>query len=93
MNLGYHSWSSWIFDKVNGEKVRNFRQFVDVLHNNIEKYVVLKDKNGFSMVLDHQLAIDSRSEILQTYRVPNYHSKDLFQLPKVTPPKKTTQVQ
>lgn len=92
VNLGYHSWSSWTIDNINGEKVRNFRHFVDSLHNNTEKYVVIKDREGFSMVLDHQLAVDSRDDILQIYRVPNYHSKGLFQLPKTTPPKKTTQV-
>ena len=78
VNLGYHSWSSWVIDSINDEPVRNFKQFVDKIHNNQEQFVVIKDKTGFRMVLDHQLALQTRDSVLQTYRVPNYHSKKLF---------------
>lgn len=78
VNLGYHSWSSWILDSINGKPIRNFKEFVDTVHNNQEQYVVIKDKTGFRMVLDHQLAIKTRDDILQIYRVPSYHSKNLF---------------
>ena len=92
VNLGYHSWSSWVVETINGEPVKNFKQFAKSLHNNQEKFVVLKDKTGYSMVLDHQLAIDSRDSVLEIYRVPKYHSKDLFIEPKTDLPAKTAQV-
>ena len=78
VNLGYHSWTSWVIDKVNGQDIKNFQQFVKLVHNNKEEFVVIKDRTGYSMVLDHNLATESRDSILATYRVPHYHSKDLF---------------
>ncbi len=93
VNLGYHSWTSWLIDSINDQPVKNFKQFTKLLHNNQEEFVVIKDKKGYSMVLDHKLAIESRDSILQTYRVPNYHSKGLFIEPKIDIPTKTTQLQ
>ena len=78
VNLGYHSWTSWVIDKVNGQDIKNFQQFVKLVHNNKKEFVVIKDRTGYSMVLDHNLATESRDSILATYRVPHYHSKDLF---------------
>ena len=79
VNLGYHSWNYWIIDSINDEPIQNFQQFAEKIHNNQEQYMVIKDKTGFRMVLDHELAIQTREEILSTYRVPNYHSKGLFE--------------
>ena len=93
VNLGYHSWTSWVIDSINDQPVKSFKQFAKSLHNNQEEFVVLKDKTGYSMVLDHKLAIDSRDSILKIYRVPNYHSKDLFIEPKTNVPAKTAQLQ
>ena len=78
VNIGYHSWSSWVVDSINGKQIKNFKQFTEILHNNQAEHVVLQDKSGYQMVIDHQLAISSRNEILTNYRIPNYFSEGLF---------------
>lgn len=91
VNRGYHSWSSWVIDSVNGKSVQNFKQFVGELHNNQEEFVVLKDRTGFRMVLEHQSAIASRDDILQIYRVPSYHSKGILPESKIVEAPKETE--
>jgi hypothetical protein len=78
VNLGYHSWKNWVIHDVNGSKIKNFSELVSILHNNTNENVVISDKDGYKVVLNHQQAIESRDEIIQRYRIPNYHSKDLF---------------
>jgi S1-C subfamily serine protease len=78
VNIGYHSWSSWTLDTINGEPIKNFKQLVNTLHNNTSEHVVLTDESGFQMVINHELAISSRDEILGAYRIPSYFSKGLF---------------
>jgi len=78
VNLGYHSWKNWVIDKVNGKKIKNFAELTTALHNNIEKNVVVADSDGYKIILNHEQALASRDSILQRYRIPAYHSKDLF---------------
>ncbi|MCL4111502.1 UNVERIFIED_CONTAM: hypothetical protein GTU68_002286 [Idotea baltica] len=78
VNLGYHSWKNWVFNEVNGKPIKNFAQLSSMLHNNKEENIVISDGDGYKIVLNHEQAIKSRDEILQRYRIPNYHSKDLF---------------
>lgn len=78
VNIGYHEWSSWIIDTINDKPIANFKQFVEILHNHKGDFVTFADKNGYQMVLEHELALGSRDLILEAYRVPDYHSKGLF---------------
>ncbi len=78
VNLGYHSWKNWVIDEVNGQKIKDFSELVSILHNNKEESLVISDKDGYKIVLNHQQALDSRDEIIQRYRIQAYHSKDLF---------------
>jgi len=78
VNLGYHSWKNWVIDEVNGKAIKNFAELTSILHNNTDDNVVITDKDGYKVVLNHKQAVKSRDEILQRYRISNYHSKDLF---------------
>lgn len=78
VNLGYHNWTNWIVETVNGTPVRDFKHFALMLRNNNEKHVIMADKDGFQMVLDTQQARASEAEILELYQVPSAHSADLF---------------
>ena len=78
VNLGYHSWKNWVIDEVNGQKIKDFSGLVSILHNNKDENVVISDKDGYKIVLNHEQALQSRDEIIQRYRIPHYHSKDLF---------------
>jgi len=78
VNLGYHDWRNWIVDDVNGEQVRDFEHFSQIVRNNTQENVVLENKNGYQMVINHRAAIASEAEILAQYRIPAAYSTDLF---------------
>jgi hypothetical protein len=40
---------------------------------------VFENKNGYQMVINHEDAIDSESQILSQYRIPAAHSVGLFE--------------
>jgi len=78
VNLGYHDWRNWIVDYVNGEQVRDFRQFVDLLNSNEDEDIIFSNSNGYQMVINHQEAIETRADILARYRIPAPYSAGLF---------------
>lgn len=78
VNLGYHDWRNWIVDFINGEPVRDFEQFSNLLRNNPEENVVLENFNGYQMVFNHAAAISSEAAILSQYRIPAAYSEGLF---------------
>lgn len=79
VNLGYHDLRNWLVDSVNGVPVRNFSDFTRQLHGNQDEFVVFRSETGFQVVIDHQQAIDTQSEILERYRIPASYSEGLFE--------------
>lgn len=67
-----------MIEEINGKKIKNFSELISTLHNNEDENVVIADKDGYQIVLNHKQAIDTRDSILQRYRLPAYHSKDLL---------------
>jgi len=78
VNLGYHDWRNWIVDYVNGESVRDFQHFAQLLRNNEEPFIVFENDNGYQMVLNHDDAMESEQSILDQYRIPAPFSLGLF---------------
>ncbi len=78
VNLGYHDWRNWIVHTVNGEPIRDFAQFVSMLQENTDPFVVFRNDNGYQMVMDHGEALASEERILARYRIPAAHSADLL---------------
>jgi len=78
VNLGYHTWKNWVVDSANGIPIRDFRQFCQLLRNSTEPYTVLKDEDGFQMVIDNQAARATEQEIMDLYQVPAAYSLGLF---------------
>jgi S1-C subfamily serine protease len=78
VNFGYHRINSWIVDLVNGQPIKNFLQFCQLLKTHKEKYMVFENEQGYQIVLDHQKAIKSEQAILKLYRIPAIHSVGLF---------------
>ena len=78
VNLGYHDWRNWVVDFVNDEPVRDFNHFSALLRNNIQENIVFENSNGYQMVINHQAAVASESEILSLYRIPVAYSEGLF---------------
>jgi len=78
VNLGYHGWSNWIVNKVNGTPVRDFQQFANIVHNTTGSHVTFEDDDGYLMVIDNQQAAASEQEIMALYQVPSPYSAGLF---------------
>ena len=79
VNLGYHDWRNWVVETVNGEPVRDFNHFAESVRGNLQESLVLENKNGYQMVIDHLAAIASEDQILSQYRIPASYSKGLFE--------------
>jgi S1-C subfamily serine protease len=74
INKGYHDISTWVVDNINGEKYKNFHDFVRLVQDNNDPYQVFKDSNGFQLVIDQKKAEASHMEVLQRYRIPKDRS-------------------
>lgn len=78
VNLGYHDWRNWIVNYVNGEPIRDFQHFAELLRYNESRDVVFENDNGYQMVINHVDAEASEDEILNRYRIPSAYSLGLF---------------
>ena len=78
VNLGYHDWRNWIVEYVNGEPVRDFDHFANLIRDNENDNVVMENKNGYQLVINHEQAAASEAAILARYQIPAAHSADLF---------------
>lgn len=78
VNLGYHNWKNWLVDSVNGQKIRDFHQFCQLLRDSRDDFTLLKDEDGFQMVIDNRAARESEAEIMALYQVPAPYSRGLF---------------
>jgi len=78
VNLGYHDWRNWIVETANGVPVRDFSHFSQIVKNNLAEDLILENKNGYQMVINHTAAIASEADILAQYRIPAAHSLGLF---------------
>lgn len=78
VNLGYHDWRNWIVNYVNGEPIRDFEQFANMLRYNEAENVVFENNNGYQMVINHAAARESEASILNRYRIPSAYSQGLF---------------
>jgi hypothetical protein len=79
VNLGYHDWRNWIVEVVNGEPVRDFAHFSDLIKSNEFDNVVMENKNGYQLVINHEEAIESEADILSRYQIPAGYSANLFE--------------
>ncbi len=78
VNLGYHDWRNWIVEYVNGEPVRDFDHFANLIRDNENDNLVMENKNGYQLVINHEQAAASEAAILARYQIPAAHSADLF---------------
>lgn len=78
VNRGYHGYSSWAVDFVNGRKVKNLREMVRQIEAAADSdYIVFSDSRGSEMVLNKKNAMDALPAILERYRIPSDRSDDL----------------
>jgi hypothetical protein len=79
VNLGYHDWRNWIVEVVNGEPVRDFAHFSNLIKNNEIDNVVMENKNGYQLVINHEQALESEADILTRYQITAGYSANLFE--------------
>ncbi|GAA6167420.1 S1C family serine protease [Sessilibacter corallicola] len=79
VNLGYHNWSNWIIHSINGEPVKNFNDFAQTLRNFSGDFVHIADDQGYQMIIDHDEALKTESEIEELYGLPASFSEGLFE--------------
>ena len=70
VNLGYHDWKNWILESVDGQPIRDFEHFCSMLTGADGDSTVLRDEEGYQMVINRQQAEDTQAAILGRYRVP-----------------------
>lgn len=78
VNLGYHDWKNWLVDSVNGKPIRDFQHFVQMVREADGSHLILKDEDGYQMVIDNTKAVESEQQILAMYQVPRPYSVALF---------------
>jgi hypothetical protein len=59
--------------------VRDFAHFSDLIKSNEFDNVVMENKNGYQLVINHEQAIDSEADILSRYQIPAGYSANLFE--------------
>jgi S1-C subfamily serine protease len=78
VNLGYHDWKNWLLDSVNGVPIRDFQHFCQLVRNAAGSHLILKDEDGYQMIIDNAKARASEEQIMALYQVPRSHSVALF---------------
>ncbi len=78
VNRGYHRWSNWIVEYVNGEKITNLKELIHKVKATGEsEFIVFSDRRNSEMVLDRKRAIAAGPGILGRYRIPADRSENL----------------
>ena len=77
INKDYHHDSDLLIEKVNGETVRDFRDFYNKVQASTSDFVTLQAADDYQLVIDRKEAIERQPEILTQYGVNADRSKDL----------------
>ena len=69
---------AWVYvTEVDGHKIRNLKELVELVEKDAEPFVVFKNKWGHQIVLDREKAKAAQPQILATYRITEDRSPDL----------------
>ena len=68
-NRGDHSFSLWTVHTVNDKPYKNFSDFVNILKSFKGEYIILKDKEGVMIAIDHKKAKEIETKILERYSI------------------------
>ena len=77
VNQGYQDTANWIVAEVDGKKIRNLKELVELVEQDANPFVVFKNKWGHQIVLDRAKAKAAQPQILATYRITDDRSPDL----------------
>lgn len=77
INKDYHHDTDLLIEKVNGESIRDFRDFYSKVQSSTSDYITLETADDYQLVIDRKEAIERQPEILAQYGVNADRSKDL----------------
>jgi len=69
INRGDHSFSLWTVDKVNHRKYRDFKDFLQIIHDFNGEYLLLEDEEGVMIAIDRKEAKAVEQSILKRYSI------------------------
>ena len=76
LNLGYHGWSNWVVQQVNGKPIRNLKELIENIEQTQETFVEFKNEDGATLVIDRERSMKEGSDILKRYKIPKDRSSE-----------------
>ena len=77
LTRGNNDFAMWPIEKINGEKLVDFKDFYSKMQSATGKYIVLEDKDGVKVIIDKDEAQPKQGEILKKYNIEYDKSIDL----------------
>ncbi|HRJ51476.1 MAG TPA: serine protease [Candidatus Thiothrix moscowensis] len=85
INKDYHHDTDLLIEKINGESIRNFREFFDKIQSATSDFITLETPDAYQLVIDRKEAVNSQASILARYGITNDRSKDLTGIQQAAP--------
>ena len=76
-NRGYQNIYNYLVQKVNGKKIKNFKEFYNIVKSKKDGFIVLEDENNRQIIIDVKEALKRNKIILNTYNIQYQESSDL----------------
>lgn len=77
VNVGYQHLEKKIVDQVNGKKIRNIRDLIEVIESDDGPYVFIVTRDGVEIVIDRETLDTRNQKILNRYFINHDRSVDL----------------
>jgi len=77
LTKGYTDETLNVITSVNGKRFKNFAEFVALVEEAKDKFVVFEDEDHSQIVLNRQAVLDQQKEILEQYNIKSDRSKML----------------
>ncbi|MCK5683829.1 hypothetical protein KAJ27_06905, partial [bacterium] len=76
-NKGYHHFKNMVVESVDGKKIRNFKDFAEIMDKCNSKYIRIMFDNKIQLILETNKAKTVNREILDLYKIKSDRSKSL----------------
>jgi S1-C subfamily serine protease len=77
LNVGYHQMGTQVVEMVNGESIKNFKDFVDKIESSDDEFIEIYTESHHKIVLPREEALAANSRILELHKIPADRSEDL----------------
>ena len=77
INIGYDEQENILITKVNGEKYKNFKDFVDKVRNTKTEFIIFETEYNEEIVLDTKEVERQENELMENYNIINEASEDI----------------